>query len=348
MMLEYYIWLNELKGVQMKDKRMLIEYFKNPKNIYEASRLDLPEEYKDNENIAKALNNKDLRESQKILEESQRNNIKVLTIDDPRYRAEAKFFEKSPLVLYYKGRIRSKSKNIAVVGTRKATEYGIKVVEIVCAEYIKANFIIISGLAIGIDSVAHQTAIKMDGITYSFVAGGLNICYPKENLNLMTEIENRGAVISPYPVGIPPRKHHFIRRNEIMGYWSDEVIVVEGGKGSGAVKTGELALMNGKKVYAVPNNIFVNSSEGCNELLAKGAIPYTCKSDTISNQSKRGNVNKLGKLILEKLKVIPLSTQELSDTLNYDSEKIQKELLMLELEGYVRFQPDGRWHFIGW
>ena len=261
---------------------------------------------------------------------------------------DVRLAENSPLVLYYKGKISGANKYVAVVGTRKATEYGKAAARLICKEYIEKNSVIISGLATGIDSVAHETVIKMGGITYAFVANGLDVCYPRENLNLMEEIMNQGAVFSSYPIGVPPKKHHFIRRNEIMSMWSDEVVVVEGGTRSGAVISGEFALKSKKKVYAVPNNIFIGSSDGCNELLKKGAIPYLCNQDTLNKQYKKRSIKKSEMPIIEMLKAMPLTVQELSKKINYDYDKIQKELFMLELDDQVRFQSDGKWHYIGW
>ena len=349
MMLQYYIWLNELKGIQMRDKRLLVAYFGTPKKVYEASRLDLPEEYKEYQTFIKELKSNDLSVSESILKENQNKNIKVLTIDDPLYRAGARLEKNSPLVLYYKGKIVSnENQHVAVVGTRKATEYGKVATQLICMEYIEKESVIISGLATGIDRVAHETVIKIGGVTYAFVANGLDVCYPKENLELMEQIENQGAVISMFPIGVSPRKHHFIMRNEIISMWADEVVVVEGGAKSGAVITAEFALKNKKKVYAVPNNIFISSSDGCNNLLKKGAIPYLCNHDTINKQRKKRCTQKSEIPIIEMLKAIPLTIQELSKKLNLDYDKIQKELFMLELDDQVKFQSDGKWHYIGW
>lgn len=348
-MMKYYIWLNNAKGLTTKDKRALITHFGNPKMVYQASKLDLPEEYLSVESLWDEAKKKDLIICQRILEENDQKGIRTITIDAKEYPDNAKTMSNPPLILYYKGCIGSQHNlTVTIVGTRKATEYGIAVAKLATGDYIARKSVIISGLAIGIDSVAHKTAILMGGFTYAFVANGLDVCYPKENSRLMDEIKNQGAVISPYPVGTPPRKHQFIRRNEIMSGWSDEVVVVEGGARSGAVMTGQFALKNHRPVYAVPNNIFISTSDGCNILLDKGARPYLCKHDLTRKKPKLPWLSESTTSIIEILKTMPLSSDDLSGKLDNGLETLQKELYLLELNNQIRLQPDGKWHYIGW
>lgn len=197
-----------------KRQERSVKLFWYPKKIFEASKTDIPEQYRA---IIHRISDKDLRATYNILTENHKKNIKTLTIDDQMYREDARMMDNAPLILYYKGEMRvGKSKTITVVGTRNATEYGKVAARLICLECLEKNAIIMSGLAIGIDRIAHETAIESGRTTYAFVAGGPDICYPGENSELMSAIEEQGAVISPYPVGTPPRKHQFIRRNKIM------------------------------------------------------------------------------------------------------------------------------------
>ncbi len=352
-MLEYYIWINELKGISIGAKKRLIKQFGNPKCVFEASLFDLDEEYYKNETFKNDFNAKDLSRCNDIVKENEIKKIKIITIDDVLYKKEARNFESSPIILYYKGVINAERKNIAMVGTRKATEYGKIVTRLICQEYLNSNplkYSIVSGLAVGIDTIAHDSAIEFGAVTYAFVANGLDICYPKENNGLMQIIEKQGAVISPYTIGTSPRKYNFIRRNEIMALWSDEVVVVEGGLNSGAINTGKYALRYKKIVYAVPNSIFINTSEGCNNLIKKGAVPFLCDREDLKKQIKNNTIrlNKLGRLIIEFLRVVPLETYEILLKLNCEIDLLQKELFLLELENLVKYKSDGKWHYIGW
>ena len=145
----------------------------------------------------------------------------------------------------------------------------------------------ISGLARGIDSYAHQGAIKAKGKTIAVLGSGLDIIYPPENAKLYKEIiMNNGAIITEYPLGSKPEKYHFPERNRIISGLSDGVLVVEAKKKSGTMITVDFALEQGREVYAIPGNISSDSSYGTNELIKEGAIPVTNVNDIILNQFK--------------------------------------------------------------
>ncbi|MBK5247549.1 MAG: DNA-protecting protein DprA, partial [Peptostreptococcaceae bacterium] len=349
MMIAYYIWLSNLKSIQLMEKKELLKKFITPENIYAASILDFPKEYQTRENFVNEIERRNLEQSEEILKENANNNIKTITIDNPFYRGSSRAEASSPLVLYYKGELSMEAKpTVAVVGTRKATEYGKVVAQLIWREYVDNNSIILSGLAAGIDSLAHQACLDAGGITYAFVANGLDTCYPAQNLKLMETIEKNGAVISPYPAGTLPKPHHFINRNKILAGWADEIVVVEAGAKSGALMTADFGKKFNRKIYAVPNNIFESSSIGCNQLILKGAIPYICKEGNLNSQLKKQKAKVKVAPIAEILKAIPLSVADLALKLSDTPENLNKELFLLELEGQVGFKPDGKWHYTGW
>ena len=293
------------------------------------------------------FSSEDISKSEAILWAHQKKGIKILTIQDTFYLPSKKQNQNSPLVLYYKGTIQNPTANhVAIVGSRKATEYGKAATKLACHEYAAKGTIIISGLALGIDSLAHHTALCLGGVTYAFVANGLDTCYPKENAKMMANIEDRGAVISPYPAQIPPRKYHFVHRNEIMTTWADDVLVIEGGRKSGAVMTGELALKNNRNVFVVPNNIFLSTSYGSNGLLKKGADPFLLDDKTADIYHNKKNQDPILQNIIELLKVEPLLAESLSEQLERNVDQMQIDLYSLEMEGEVRFPADGKWHYI--
>lgn len=349
MMLTYYIWLSNLKSIRLAEKKELLAKFITPENIYWASMMDYPENFQNRENFINEMKRRNLEQSEEILKNNAHNNIKTLTIDNPLYRDSAKITRNSPLVLYYKGEIRMETKpTVALVGTRKATEYAKVVTQLICREYVDNHSIILSGLAAGIDSLAHQACLDAGGVTYAFAANGLDTCYPAQNLRLMEAIEENGAVISPYPAGELPKPHHFINRNEILAGWADEIVVVEAGSKSGALITADFGKNFNRKIYAVPNNIFENASIGCNQLIQKGAIPYLCKEEKANNRLKKQKAKIAVGPIAEILKAIPLSVADLALKLSNTPENLNKELFLLELEGQVGFKPDGKWHYTGW
>jgi DNA processing protein len=347
MMKQYYIWLQELKGLPLRLKKELLECFSSPKSLYLASSDELPEFVQKYPDWLDVFQSKNLRKSEEILRRHESLGIKTLTIDDPDYLPKKKQIPGSPLVLYYKGNLPDqKYTMVAIVGSRKATAYGKSAAEFAAKNWIQKGAIILSGLAVGIDTVAHQTALSLNGTTVAFIANGLDTCYPFENKNLMEAILEKGAVISPNPAGTAPAKFRFYSRNEIMGTWADHVIVVEGTAKSGAVMTGELALKNKRPVYAVPNNIFLSSSFGSNKLLLKGALPYLGAEAPKAEQSHKDKTS--ADPIISMLMNKPMSAESLAALLSKTLEETQLELFILEYEDKIKFHPDGKWHFTGW
>ena len=348
-MIEYYIWLKECFDIPEKYKRELIQFFGNPKNVYEASILDYPDKFRSNKKWMDSINKKSLVSALNVLEENQKRKIKTMTIDDSIYRAEVSTNENLPILLFYKGSLENPMRRVvSVIGSRKSTEYGKVVAKTICEEYVEKNMVIASGLAAGIDSIVHQSVLDLNGTTYAFTVCGLDSCYPSANEPLMKAIEERGAIISAYPLGVPPRRYHFVQRNELMTLWSDEIVVVEAAAVSGSVKTAEFALKNNLRVFSVPNNIFALSSEGCNDLLDKGAIPYRCGKQSSRKHNNQRVSTARKNLILEMIKVKPLSIQELSEKSRYSIERIQNELIVMELNNLVQFKQDGKWHYISY
>jgi DNA processing protein len=351
MMELYYIWLQELNGLSAWLKKELLAGFSSPKALFEADRLDLPEFVSQYPEWVAKFQRKDLSRGQAICEKNDALGIRALTIEAPGYLPKEKQTRNSPLVLYYKGNLRNPTATmIAIVGSRKATAYGKAAARVACNDYVTKGETILSGLALGIDAVAHETALTAGGITYAFVANGLDLCYPKENKRLMEDILSNGTLISPYPVGTAPTKYHFYVRNEIMTTWADEIIVVEGGEKSGAVMTGELALKNNRTVYAVPNNIFLITSAGSNRLLQMGAKAYLGEEQ--HKQMRAGTAKSKGFTSPDRLSSIlieePRSAESIANLLGRPLDQVQGELFAMQMEDKVEFRPDGKWHFVGW
>ncbi|REC31496.1 DNA-protecting protein DprA [Enterococcus pseudoavium] len=196
-----------------------------------------------------------------------------LTIEDPLYPEALRHVPTPPLVLFYKGDLTLlKGELLAVVGARAATQYGYQVLQELMPTLTKRGFIIVSGLAKGIDSFAHQFAISNQGKTIGVVGTGLDICYPKISGNLQIEMSRHQLVLSEYPNGTPPAKFHFPMRNRIIVGLSSGVLVIEAKKRSGSLITAQQALDYGKEVFVVPGSILDGRSSGCHQLIQDGAI----------------------------------------------------------------------------
>lgn len=196
-----------------------------------------------------------------------------ITIEDEDYPEVLRHVPTPPIVLFYKGNLQLlKREMLAIVGARDATNYGYHVLQELMPDLTKRGFVIVSGLAKGIDSFAHQFAISNQGKTIGVVGTGLDICYPKTSGNLQIEMSQHQLVLSEYPNGTRPAKFHFPMRNRIIAGLSTGVLVVEAKKRSGSLITAQQALDYGKDVFVVPGSILDGRSSGCHQLIQDGAI----------------------------------------------------------------------------
>ena len=211
--------------------------------------------------------------------------IEEISIKNNEYPNQLKNIYDPPAKLYVLGnRSILNQKNFAIVGSRKATEYGKKVAMQISKELSEKSLNIVSGLAIGIDSYAHLGCLQVKdaGKTIAVLGSGLDVIYPKENRKLAEQIINSGGcIISEYPIGSKIEKNNFPQRNRIISGLSEGILVVEASKKSGALITAEFGIEQGKEVFAVPGDINREQSEGCNLLIKDGANVVTSSQDII-------------------------------------------------------------------
>ncbi len=207
----------------------------------------------------------------KELEFCERNGISIITIEDPNYPALLKQTYDPPILMFVKGTIPADGIPFAIVGTRNPSAYGIRMAEKFAEDLSYFGFVIISGMARGIDTAAHRGALKAGGMTVAVTGCGFSRCYPAENRKLSEEIAESGAVITEFVSDTPPEPQNFPRRNRIVSGLSKGVLVVEAGQQSGALITAHLAAEQGREVFALPGRIDTLSSKGANQLLKEGA-----------------------------------------------------------------------------
>lgn len=212
------------------------------------------------------------------------SNIHVITYFDDEYPALLKEIYEPPWVLYGKGDIEllKKDRKLAVVGSRQPTNYGKMAVEEIFPKLVEKEFVIVSGLAAGIDTIAHETAIKLKGSTIAVIAGGLFHIYPKQNSRLALEMMRNHLVLSEYPPDTKPFRWHFPMRNRIISGMSRGTLIVEARHSSGSLITANYAVQEGREVFALPGNIFSPNSTGTNELIQQGAKLVQTSEDILS------------------------------------------------------------------
>ena len=261
---------------------------------------------------------------------------------------------KVPNTLYYCGELPSTPvKSVAIVGSRKPTPYGKSVTEKIVHALAEHNVTIISGLALGIDSIAHRAALKFNTPTIAVMARGLNGIYPASHFSLSREIVKAGgALISTYPADMPAQPYHFLERNRIISGLSSIVIVTEAAVKSGTLNTASHALEQGKDVFAVPGNITSPMSAGCNRLIRQGAQPLIDTSDILSalgikSQKTTPQIpvrkNKTEQLIINAILAGAKDTNQIINATNISPSSIFVTLSTLEIAGIIESSPEGVW-----
>jgi DNA processing protein len=271
--LKYWLALNKIHGLGPVTIKKLWEHFGNIKAVFEAEENSLCQIEGLNKPAVKALiDNRYKINLNQELEELEKRKISAYALGDPEYPTLLKNIYDPPAVLYVKGESSILGqKALAIVGTRRASRYGLDVARKLAAELAAMGITIISGLAAGIDTAAHQGALSVNGKTAAVFGCGVDVIFPQENRSLAHEIESSGALISEFPLGEPTNKGNFPRRNRIISGLSLGVIVVEGGYESGAMITAKQALEQGREVFAVPGQAGQEQSKGPHWLIKQGA-----------------------------------------------------------------------------
>ncbi|MBS6545942.1 MAG: DNA-processing protein DprA [Butyricicoccus pullicaecorum] len=268
----YWLWLAAKEELTALVKNQLLDRFGTPEHLYAMSRAELISSTGLTKRQVDVLSDKSMERARAIAYDCETLGISIVTLADAEYPPILRRIPDPPLVLYVKGRLPDleQTPGIGIVGTRKATPYGLMAAEHFGYGLAKAGCTVVSGMALGADGAAARGALKAGGKTIAVLAGGLNICYPPEHNFLMGDILLSGAVISENPPGTPHDGFRFPIRNRIISGLSRGVLVVEAPLRSGALITARLALDQGREVFAVPGAINAPGSAGCNRLIRDG------------------------------------------------------------------------------
>ena len=271
--LQYLLWMTEVAGFAPQKGVRLLEVFGTAKAVWEASDKQISGCVKLEAGEQKRLKNRSLALPNLILARCKSKNIRILPIWEQDYPDRLRNIYDPPLVLYIRGKWPDFNRlpAVTVVGQRKATPYGIIVTERLAFQLSRAGVIVVSGMAAGIDSAAHNGAIKGDTPTVAVFGTAIDQCYPAKNAGLLRSILYAGAAVSEYPPGKKTWAADFPKRNRIISGLSLGVVVGEAPAKSGSLITAGLALDQGRDVFAVPGSVEAYSSVGCNELIARGA-----------------------------------------------------------------------------
>ncbi len=343
----YLAALAACESIEPRNLRKIIDLFDLAKEVWEATEGNFL-----NKGIEKGLIEKiiEWRKYYSVFDLAERiakTKINLIDYREDGYPELLGEVEDLPLVLYVKGEIGSDWVNFGVVGSRKASSYGIRVTQRITEELVKANVCIVSGLAYGIDGVAQKTVIEGSGKTIGVLASGLDKIYPADHRVLADKIIlGGGAIVSEYPPGAPPLKHHFLRRNRIIAGLSVGTLVVEAAKHSGALVTAKYALEYGRGVFAIPGDIDREQAAGTNNLIKNGAVPVFSGKDILEElnlieidrqiESKEVILDKTEDMVWQFLNKQPKYLDELVGLTGMTAGNLSSVLIGMEMKGLVR------------
>lgn len=282
-MLIHWIWFATRQGLSDRGRAIMLQHFRDAEDIYFADGEAYSICQGLSETAVTSLQDKDLRDAEKILGQCARKNIHIMTYRDAAYPARLKAIADPPAVLYYKGRLLDFDNLplIGVVGTRKATAYGLTAAKRLGSEISACGGVIVSGVASGIDGMAMRGALSAGAPVIGVLGCGADVVYPKSNRALYADTENQGCLLTEFPPGTEPLGWNFPKRNRIISGLSCGVLVVEAPEKSGALSTANHAADQGRDVFVVPGNIDVPTCAGSNALLRCGGIAASCGWDVI-------------------------------------------------------------------
>lgn len=283
----YWIWLNTILSPGQKAADILLAAFPTAEDLFHASEKEV-DKLHIHEDLKEKILRHDLSEAEKIREYCFSNRIGLLPFDSPFFPEKLKQIEKKPFLFYYRGQLPDLNEKIcfAMVGTRKATDYGKRNAYTLSYDLARSGGIVVSGLALGIDAFSHQAALDAGGKTVAVLGCGIDIVYPKENLTLFRNIAHFGTILTEYKPGTRPLAFHFPVRNRVISGLSVGTTVVEADMRSGAMITAHLADEQGRDVFAVPGQIGESNSRGTNSLIRDGATIVTRVQDILDKYEK--------------------------------------------------------------
>jgi len=345
---KYWIGFNLIKGIGAVRMQALIQYFGDLEAAWRAAPAELAEARLGKTLIERVIQAREGVDLDKLWERIEKQGIKILTWQDESYPQRLKEIDQPPPVLYIRGNyLPDDLFAVAIVGTRRVTPYGRQITEELSA-FLAANGItVISGLARGVDAIAHQSTLKAGGRSIGVLGSGVDKIYPPEHRGLAEQMMERGAIISDYAPGTPPDASNFPPRNRIISGLSLAVVVIEAGETSGALITSEFAAEQGREIFAVPGSILAPQSKGTNKLIQQGALPLLSVNDLMQalDLTRVGEHKAARKIIpadetearlMNVLGNEPLHVDEIRNQSELPIEKVSAALALMELKGMVR------------
>ena len=345
---KYWVGFTFIPGIGRAKFSRMEQYFGDLEKAWHASAAELREAGLDDRSVQAIVAKRPKVSLDAEMERLEQYKVKVLTWQDQSYPPRLKEIYDLPPVLYVRGCLLPEDEwSLAVVGTRRPTYYGREVTEQVAGDLARNGITVISGLARGIDAIAHRAALDAGGRTIAACGCGLDVVYPSDHVRLAREIMERGALVSEFPLGTRPKAENFPRRNRIMSGLSLGVLVTEAGEGSGALITVRWALEQNREVFAVPGSVLSPTSKGPNRLIQEGAKLVRDCYDILEELNLTMVVQQLEmnellpttdteSLLLKCLATEPTHVDEVGRKCGLPISLVSSTLTMMELKGAVK------------
>ncbi|MFZ7132084.1 MAG: DNA-processing protein DprA [Eubacteriales bacterium] len=347
---EYILGFNLIKGITPKIYYEIYTYFQSIEELYNGGIQQLKScPILSKSHISELINHRKLGVLASHLDILKKKKIQYVSIIDNDYPDILKHIHNPPPILYYKGNIQEDLFHhcISIVGSRKASYYGLKMSEKTAYELSKGDITVVSGLARGIDTTAHVGALKAQGRTIAVLGNGVDVAYPKENKHLYHRIAETGLILSEFPPGTPPMAYNFPRRNRIISGLSMGTVIIEASLKSGSLITAKYALEQGREVYALPGNVNNLNSMGTNALIREGAkIVLETKDilndifpmfsfETQRNREDEASLSEEEKMILQCIKLGYNDANKIYQKCDYSIPGINAILTTLEIKNKI-------------
>lgn len=278
----YWYWINNIDGIGRKTVWSMIEYFGSPEVAFEASEHSMADFLKRESMFLAWIKSRNAEQIEEEFEKRKKQGIRFLYPLLPEYPKQYLKISDAPCGLYLKGKMPPCDKKmVAIIGARNCTRYGLEMARFFGRELAKNGVSVVSGLARGVDGMAHRGALEGGGYTIGIIGGGIDRVYPQENYKLFMEMEQRGGILSESNIGVAPVSGMFPQRNRLISGLCDGILVVEAMEKSGTFITVDQGLEQGKEVFAVPGRISDVKSVGCNNLIKLGAHVVTEVADIL-------------------------------------------------------------------
>lgn len=347
----YIMWFSSLMSINVDIKSALIEILGSAEAVWSADRKTLAAtKLLTEDKLELLIKSRYKYDMEAEIEKLYHSDVEFYVSGDKEFPVQLTAMNEPPMGIYVKGKIPDCSyPMVSIVGSRRISDYGATVCHSISKELAEAGITIVSGMAMGVDAMAHKGAIDGGGETVAVLGTGVDVCYPMVNMNLYNEISLNGCILSEFPMGTKAHKANFPYRNRIIAGLSRATVVIESAEKSGSLITANKAIENSRIVMAVPGNITSALSKGCNNLIRRGCIPVTCTQDIldelgvklIKKELKKSEKDLIPlahdeKMLYDCISYEPISADELVEKLGMDTREITCLLTMLELKGCIK------------